>query len=138
MAKRRFAFDEDVRRLLARCLLKTKARDVDGASSQVTRGSKNVFEDLGFQDAKDHFVKAELVSELKQIIDREGWTQARAAKVMGMAQPDVSRLLKGQFANYSIDRLMRFLHAAGCKVDITIKHKGRPAQTIHFQLKEAA
>ena len=96
---------------------------------RVTRGGGNVFDDLGFQNSDDHLAKAELVSELKQIIDREGWTQAHAAKVMGMAQPDVSRLLRGQFSNYSIDRIMRFLRAAGCKVEITIRPKGKRAQT---------
>lgn len=105
---------------------------------RVTRGGGNVFEDLGFHDAQDHLVKAELVSELKHIVDREGWTQAHAARVMGMAQPDVSRLLRGQFANYSIDRIMRFLRAAGCEVEIVVRPKGERAQTICFGAFEAA
>jgi len=107
-------------------------------NSRVVRGSGNVFADLGFPDAEDHLVKAELVSELKHIVDREGWTQAHAAKVMGMAQPDMSRLLRGQFSNYSIDRIMRFLRAAGCEVDITIRPKGKRAQTIRFGVRKAA
>lgn len=78
-------------------------------SARATRGSGNVFADLGFANAEDHLVKAELVSELKHIVDREGWSQAQAAKVMGMAQPDVSRLLRGQFSNYSLDRIMHCL-----------------------------
>jgi predicted XRE-type DNA-binding protein len=110
-----------------------KARD-----SRVTRGSGNVFDDLGYADAGDHLAKAELVSELSRIIDREGWTQAQAAKVMGMAQPDVSRLLRGQFSNYSIDRIMRFLRTAGCEVEISIKAKGKRAQTIRFAALKAA
>jgi predicted XRE-type DNA-binding protein len=105
---------------------------------RVTRGGGNVFEDLGFLDAQDHLAKAELVSELKHIVDREGWTQARAAKVMGMAQPDVSRLLRGQFANYSIDRIMRFLRAAGCEVEIVVRPKGKRAQTVRFGTLKAA
>jgi predicted XRE-type DNA-binding protein len=110
----------------------------NASKSRVTRGGGNVFADLGFRDAEDHLVKAELVSELKQIIDRAGWTQARAAKVMNMAQPDVSRLLRGQFSNYSIDRIMRFLRAAGCEVDITVKAKGKRPQTIRFGVQQAA
>jgi len=105
---------------------------------RVTRGGGNVFADLGFHDAQDHLAKAELVSELRHIIDRAGWTQAHAAKVMGMAQPDVSRLLRGQFANYSIDRIMRFLRAAGCEVEIVVRPKGKRAQTIRFGALEAA
>jgi predicted XRE-type DNA-binding protein len=61
----------------------------------VTRGSGNVFGDLGLHDAEDHLAKARLVSELKHIVDRKGWTHACAAEVVGMAEPDVSRLLRG-------------------------------------------
>ncbi len=78
------------------------------------------------------------MSELKHIIDREGWSQAQAAKVMGIAQPDVSRLLRGQFSNYSLDRIMRFLTAAGCAVDITLRPKGKRAHTIRFGVRKAA
>ena len=107
-------------------------------SARVVRGSRNVFADLEFANAEDHLVKAELVSELKHIVDREGWSQAEAAKVMGMAQPDVSRLLRGQFSNYSLDRIMRFLTAAGCAVDITLRPKGKRAHTIRFGVRKAA
>jgi predicted XRE-type DNA-binding protein len=106
--------------------------------SRVTRGGGNVFEDIGVPDAEDHMAKAELVSELKHIIDREGWTQAQAAKIMGMAQPDVSRLLRGQFSNYSIDRIMRFLRSAGCELQITIRTKGKRLQTIQLGALKAA
>lgn len=41
-----------------------------------------------------------------------------------MAQPDVSRLLRGQFSNYSLDHLVRCLRAVGCEVDITVRRKG--------------
>ena len=85
---------------------------------RVTRGSGNVFGDLGVRDAEDHLAKARMVSELKHIIDHEEWPQARAADVMGMAQPDVSRLLRGQFSNDSLDRIMRCLRAVGREVDI--------------------
>lgn len=107
-------------------------------NTRIARGSGNVFADLEFASTADHLVKAELVSELKHIIDREGWSQARAAKVMGMAQPDVSRLLRGQFSNYSLDRIMRCLRAAGCEVDITLRPRGKRAHTIRFGVQKAA
>ena len=94
---------------------------------RVIRSSGNVFGDLGLRDAEDHLAKARLVSELEHIIEREGWTQARAAEVIGMAQPEVSRLLRGQFSNYSLDRIMRCRRAVGCEVDITVRRKGEKA-----------
>lgn len=92
---------------------------------RIVRGSGNVFADLGLPNAVEHLAKAELVSEIKLVIESKGWSQAAAAKVMGMAQPDVSRLMRGQFANYSLDRLLRALHAAGCDVNITVRRPGK-------------
>lgn len=112
-----------------------------GTATRIIRGRGSVFADLGLPNADEHLAKAELVSELKRIIEREGWAQARAAQVMGMAQPDVSRLLRGQFANYSIDRLLRVLHATGCEVNITVRRPGeKTANTIHVfgELQPAA
>lgn len=100
--------------------------------TRVTRGSGNVFANLGLPHAEEHLAKAGLVAEIKLIIERAGWSQAEAARVMGMAQPDVSRLLRGQYSNYSLDRLMQFLHAAGCQIDITVRRPGeKTADTIH-------
>ena len=92
---------------------------------RVVRGSGNVFADLGLPDATEHLAKAELVGKIKLVIESKGWSQATAARIMGMAQPDVSRLLRGHFANYSLDRLLRFLHAAGCDVNITVRRPGK-------------
>ena len=114
------------------------SKDTD---TKVIRGSGNVFADLGLPNAEEHLAKAGLVSEIKLIIERAGWSQTKAAQVMGMAQPDVSRLLRGHYANYSLDRLMQFLHAAGCQLDITVRRPGeKTADTIHVfgELERAA
>ncbi len=54
---------------------------------------------------------------------------------MELSQPDVSKLLKGQFREMSVERIMRVLMRLGCKVDIVIKPPGRKAvgSTIHLQ-----
>ena len=62
--------------------------------------------------------------------------QTAAAKRMRLSQPDVSRLLNGQFRDVSVERLMRLLTRLGCDVDITIRKHGKPAaprDTIHLQ-----
>ena len=59
----------------------------------VKRGSGNVFADLGFPDADAHLVKAELVSRIDDIVRDRGLTQTAAGRLMGLSQPDVSRLL---------------------------------------------
>ena len=92
-----------------------------GPVSSITAGSGNVFADLGFPDAEAHLLKAALVSRIQDVIEAEGWTQTVAAQRMGIAQPDVSRILRGRFRDYSVERLMRFLTALGCDVEIRVR-----------------
>ena len=61
---------------------------------------------------------------------------AAVAKRLGISQPDVSRLLKGQFRDVSVERLIRLLTRLGCDVDIVIRDHGKAASardTIHLQ-----
>ena len=93
--------------------------------AEVRRGTDNNFADLGFPDPDTHLLKAELVTRLYYAIAAEGLTQVQTARRLGISQPDVSRMLRGQFRDFSVERLMRFLAALGCKVEIVIKPKGR-------------
>ncbi len=88
---------------------------------KIERGSENVFVDLGILDADAHLLKAELVTRIDKIIRRRGLKQVEAAKLLGLSQPDVSRLLRGNFRQYSMERLLRLLTALGRDVDIVIR-----------------
>lgn len=88
---------------------------------KIERGGGNVFADLGLPDADAHLLKAELVSNIDEIIRGRKWNQSQAAKVLGLSQPDVSRLLRGNFRDFSVDRLLRLLMALGRDVDIVIR-----------------
>ena len=101
----------------------------------VRHGTANLFADLGYADADAHLLKAELMKRIQHRIDARQLTQTQAAKVMGVSQPDVSRMLRGHFRDFSVERLMRFLTALGCEVDIVVRSPGEPAgaDTIHLQ-----
>jgi len=103
--------------------------------TKIRKGSENVFADLGYSDSGTHLLKAQLVSRIDEIISEQKLTQTQAAQLMGLSQPDVSRLLKGQFRDISVDRIMRMLTRLGCKVDIVIKPPGRrlSGSVIHFE-----
>ena len=88
---------------------------------QTERGSGNVFTDLGLPDADAQLLKAELVTRLDRIIRQRGITQVEAAKLLGLSQPDVSRLLRGNFREYSMERLLRLLTVLGRDVYIVIR-----------------
>ena len=87
----------------------------------IERGSANVFADLGLPDPDTHLLKAELVTRIDKIIRQRGLKQVEAAKLLGLSQPDVSRLLRGNFRQYSMERLLRLLTALGRDVDIIIR-----------------
>ncbi len=84
-------------------------------------GSGNVFADIGVPNADEHFIKAQLVYKISQIIEDRGLTQAATAKKLGVKQPDVSNMLRGQFRQFSVERLMRFLVALNHDVEIVVK-----------------
>ncbi len=88
---------------------------------KVTKSSGNVFEDLGFPDPETHALKAALVYRIDTLIKKNGFTQKAAAAVLGISQPDVSKMPKGQFRAFSLERLLKFLNALGQDVEITVK-----------------
>jgi len=112
----------------------------DDANNTVVRGTANLFSDLGYADADTHLLKAGLVSRIHDVVVDRKLTQAEAAKCMEISQPDVSRLLRGQFREISVERLIRLLTKLGCDVDIVVRARGRkaaPKDTIHLQATSA-
>jgi predicted XRE-type DNA-binding protein len=89
----------------------------------VTPSSGNVFADLGFAEPEEELAKAELASQIRQVIRRQRLTQVAAAALMGIDQPKVSALLNGRLANFSTERLMRLLTALGKDVEIVVRER---------------
>ena len=104
-----------------------KGKSMKTKKVKIERGSGNVFADLEYPDAEVHLLKAELVTRIDQIIRQRGLKQVEAAKLLGLSQPDVSRLLRGSFREYSVERLLRLLTALGRNVEIVIREP-RPQQ----------
>jgi predicted XRE-type DNA-binding protein len=87
----------------------------------VTRGSGNVFADIGLPNAEEHLAKAQLVSLIDDALRARRLTQQKAAAVLGIDQPTVSRMLRGHFDGISTQRLIDFLTALGRDVDIVVR-----------------
>jgi predicted XRE-type DNA-binding protein len=92
---------------------------------KVERGSGNVFADLGMPDADEHKLKAGLVAKLSSIMDEQGLSQVAASKLTGISQPDLSRVLRGRFRDFSTDRLLKAITHLDSEVEITVRHHGR-------------
>ena len=78
---------------------------------EAQESSGNVFADLGLPDSEDRLLKAGIVAELHRLIKERELTQVKAAKLVGISQPDLSHLLRGDFDDYSAERLMKMLTA---------------------------
>lgn len=91
----------------------------------VEQGSGNVFADLGYPNAEEALTKARLAQRITEILEKQRLTQIQAAKLLGIDQPKVSKLLRGQLREFSTDRLLRFLNALDQDVEIVIKRKPR-------------
>lgn len=87
----------------------------------VTRGSGNVYADLGFENPAEELAKAQLAMMLDDVIRERGLTQLAAAKLMGVDQPKVSHILHGRLGGFSTQRLMEFLTALGRDVEIVVR-----------------
>lgn len=96
---------------------------------KITKGSGNVFRDLGFSpvEAEHLRVRAELMLALERLIARRRLTQARAAKLLGVSQPRVSDLVRGRLHRFSIDALVDMLARAGIRVHFTAERRTRVA-----------
>lgn len=90
-------------------------------------GSRNIFADMGYPDAETHQLKARIVSEIEDIITGRKLTQKAAGEIMGITQPEVSRMLNGHFREYSIERLMAFLTLFNRDVEIRVKRTDKSA-----------
>ena len=89
-------------------------------------GSGNVFKDLGIPNAEEHLVKAQLVFKIDRIMKSRRLKQGETAELLGIKQPDVSKMLRGEFRQFSVERLLRFLVALDQDVEILVKpHRGR-------------
>ena len=88
---------------------------------KIAAGSGNVFSDLGLPDAESHQVKASLVAELYRMATARKVNQSAIGKIMGISQPEVSRLFKGHFREYSVERLIGFITKFDRDVEILIR-----------------
>ncbi|MCQ9147707.1 helix-turn-helix transcriptional regulator [Ochrobactrum sp. BTU2] len=99
-------------------------RIVDGV--EVYRSSGNVFADLGLPDAEKLKIKAGLVIEIRKAMRARGLNQQEAAKRMGVPQPKVSGMMRGDFTNLSERKLMDCLNRLGYDIEITVKPAAAP------------
>ena len=96
-------------------------------STAVTKSSGDVFRDLGFSpaEARNLRIRSELMTALRKFIEREGLTQAGAAKRLRVSQPRISDLTRGKISRFSLDTLVNMLTDAGMDVAVKVSRPVR-------------
>jgi len=82
------------------------------SEAEVHDSTGNIFEDMGMPNPGERLAKAELARVIRQIVKERGLTQSEAAALLGLKQPDVSDLMRGKLARFSMERLDRSLRVA--------------------------
>jgi predicted XRE-type DNA-binding protein len=103
----------------------------------ITRGTGNVFADLGFPDAAERQAKLRLAYALNQELEARKISQADAAEVLGVTQPKVSALRHYKLAGFSVERLMNLLTALDQDVEIVIRRKPRSRKAARISVVAA-
>ena len=91
----------------------------------IEKGSTNVYADLGIENADEMLVKAQLATKIGEIIKRRKLTQVQAAALLGIPQPKLSNMLRGQFRGISETKMIECLTRLGRNVDIVVKAVSR-------------
>ena len=97
-------------------------------------GSGNVFADIGLPNAEEHLIKAQLVYKISRIMKDRRLTQVAAAKIFGVKKPDVSKMLRGDFRQFSVERLLNFLVALGHDVEIVVRPHRRKREAAQLRV----
>jgi predicted XRE-type DNA-binding protein len=101
---------------------------------EYTIGSGNVFADLDHPDPEEALLKARLARAISAAIQEKQLTQAAAGQLLRLDQPQVSALMRGRLAGFSVERLLRCLTALERDVTITVGPKKRDQAQVELVL----
>jgi len=102
--------------------------------NKITKGSMNVYTDLGRADADEMLVKAQLASKIAEITKLRKLTQTQASILLGMPQPKLSNLLRGRFRGISETKMLKCMTLLGRDVQIVVSPVSRSRKTGHVSV----
>jgi len=87
---------------------------------KITRGSGNIFRDLGRGDADLEQLRAILTAKIIGVLDDRKLSVRRAGQITGIAAADFSRIRRANLDRFTVDRLMTILARLEQRVDVTV------------------
>ena len=103
-------------------------KDALASVTTFRKGSSNVFADMGLANPAELSVKAGLAREINSLLDERGLTQAQAANLLQIHQPQISLLRHGRLTDFSLERLLRFLSILDVSIEVRL-HRNPPGRT---------
>jgi predicted XRE-type DNA-binding protein len=98
-------------------------------TEKVTRGTGDVFRDLGYADAGERRLRVQLAMRVNALVEESGLTQTKAAALFGIPQPHVSELKHYKLSRFSSERLMHFMTLLDRDVEILIRPRDKARST---------
>jgi len=95
--------------------------------------SGNVFADLGVAEPEEALLKSDLAIRVTQLIEERHLTQKEAARLLHVAQPNISKLVRGELHGFSVERLMRFLTVLGQNIFVVVRPQTTASDRAHLQ-----
>ena len=93
---------------------------------KVLKASANVYEDLEMADAEQMQVKASLAAKIGEILKRRHMTQIQASEILGIPQPKLFAMLRGEFRGISETKMLECMNRLGRDVEIVVRKPSRP------------
>ncbi|NJL60722.1 MAG: XRE family transcriptional regulator [Methylacidiphilales bacterium] len=82
----------------------------------------NVFADLGLEDADELFTRGKIGIQVLRILKQRHLKQREISELLGIPQPEVSHLMKGEFQRFSEGKLLNFLKRLDTEVILHLRH----------------
>jgi len=106
------------------------------SNQNYTVSAGNVYEDIGLNDSAEMKLKADAVMILSKTIADSNMTQAEAAEALGIDQPKISKILRGQFRSLSLEKIFSYLTVLNKDVTITVSKKREDTAHMNMDLLE--
>lgn len=105
---------------------------------EITKSSGNVFADLELLNPDEHLAKAQLAYQINKLLASKKLNQIQAAKLLGIDQPKISALNRGQLSGFSMERLFKYLNKLDQEVEIIVRPHEKTAKRSNKLKKSAA
>ncbi|MEH2199681.1 helix-turn-helix domain-containing protein [Nostoc sp.] len=83
--------------------------------------SGNVFTDLGLSNADELFTRGKIGIHVLRLLSQRNLKQREISELLGIPQPEVSHLMKGEFQRFSEGKLLIFLKRLDTEITLHLR-----------------